>query len=148
MKRLVYITLLLTLASGCVSIQIPEYIQDRYPHKKEFNATYDKTLKATQQALTDLGWRILKTYDPNVFEQTSRPKPGEKQVLIFTESKQSYRILYSRYARLNIYLRALKDKTEVEIRYAAVVSLPLKQFRRYKNNALANKLFRKIESHL
>ena len=74
MKKIL-VLLLLTIASGCMSVQIPEYIQDRYPYKKEFGAPYDNTLKATKQALADLGWRILRSYDPNVFEQTPRPKP-------------------------------------------------------------------------
>ena len=147
MKKISALIFLITLTSGCVSIQIPEYIQDHHPYKKEFTAAFDKTLAATKQALAGLGWRILKSYQPGVFEQTPVPA-GEEQLLLFTESKQSYRFLFSRYSRLNIYLRSLKDTTEVEIRYAVLTPLPMKSLKSYRNDRLVRQLFRQIEVQL
>ena len=134
---------------GCTTVQIPEYIQDKNPYKREFAASFDETLSVTKDALRDLGWRVLQTYDPAVFEQTPRPSAGGGQLLIFTESKQSSRILYSRYGRLNIYLRSLKnDRTEVEIRYAAITSFLIKNFKSYKDHRLVNRVFDQIAAHL
>ncbi len=134
---------------GCTTVQIPEYIQDKNPYKREFAASFDETLSATKGALKDLGWRILQTYDPVVFEQTPHPSAGGGQLLIFTESKQSSRILYSRYTRLNLYLRSLKDdRTEVEIRYAATTSVLIKNFKSYKNNRSVHRVFDQIAAHL
>ncbi len=137
--------LLLLAGAGCVSVQIPQYLQDKHPYKKEFYSDYDATLKATKKILKNSDWKISSTADPAVFEESSENKRLEgKKILIFTENKQTSMFLFSRYTQLNIYVRALKNSTEVEIRYEAVIPLPFKQFRSYRNDSFVNNLFKQI----
>ena len=131
--------------AGCVSVQIPQYLQDKHPYKKEFYANYEETLAAAKKILKNSGWVISSTSDPSVFEETPQNKhPEGRNVLIFTQEKQTSMLLFSRYTHLNIYVRALKNSTEVEIRYESVTPFPVKQFRSYRNDSFVNKLFNQI----
>lgn len=144
MKKIIGVSLLIFCA-GCVSVQIPKYLQDKHPYKKEFYAGYEETLAATKRVLKDSGWAVSSTTDPSVYEETpqSRNSLG-KNILILSENKQTRMLFFSRYTQLNIYVRALKNSTEVEIRYEAVTPIPFKQFRSYRNDSFVNKFFNQI----
>ena len=132
-----------------MSIQIPSYIQDKNPYKREFYAGFDETLTATKNVLKNWEWTITRTADPSVFEETPQDKNVQgKEILLFTGSKQTSLFLFSRYTQLNIYLRALKNTTEVEVRYSAVIPLSFKQFRSYRNNRFVKKFFGQIARQL
>ena len=134
---------------GCVSVQIPQYLQDKHPYKKEYFADYEKTLDAVKTVLKNSDWIIASTSDPSVFEATSQNKSSDgKKILLLTENKQTSMLLFSRYTQLNIYIRALKNSTEVEIRYEAITPLPFKQFRSYRNDSFIKKLFSGIQAQL
>ncbi len=144
----IFILLFIFIISvGCTRLQMTKYIQDRNPYKQEFYASFDKVLEATKATLAHLGWSIAQTTDPAVYEQSRNHSDGQ-EILILTETKQSSRILYSRYYQLNVFLHALKNATEVEIRYSVVTSFPLKEFHGYRNNALAREIFKEISSQL
>lgn len=139
----------LAFCTGCVSVQIPQYLQDKHPYKREYFATYDETLEALKKVLKNDEWKIASTADPVVFEATTQNKSSEdRRVLIFTENKQTSMFLFSSYSQLNIYLRALMNSTEVEIRYEAVVPIPFKQFRTYRKDSFVNKLLNQIADQL
>ena len=148
MKKIL-LGLLLMIFAGCSTIDIPQYLQDKHPYQKTFYQSFDRTLEATRQTLTDLGWKVAKEVQPSVYERNRALEEGEgKALLIFTDVRRTPFFLGSRYARLNIYLRGGDKVTEVEIRYLTLNSLALKTFRHYKNDAAAERIFKKIEEKL
>ncbi len=147
--RKIGLVMLLAVCAGCVSVQIPQYLQDKHPYKREYFATYEKTLTAVTKVLKNTEWKIASSADPVVFEATAQNKNSEhRRVLLFTENKQTSMFLFSSYSQLNIYVRALTNSTEVEIRYEAVVPVPFKQFRTYRNDSFVNKLLNQIAGQL
>lgn len=144
MKRSLGTCLLILMCAGCVSVQIPQYLQDKHPYKREYFASYDETLAAVKKVLKNNEWKIASTADPVVFEAAHNKGSKDKRILLFTESRQTSMFLFSRYSQLNIYVRALMNATEVEIRYAAVVPVPFKQFRTHRNDSFVHKLLDQI----
>ncbi len=148
LRKILFMVCVVTLA-GCSTIDIPQYIQDKYPYQKTLYKSFDKTLEATRQALTDLGWTIDKEVQPSIYERNRVVEEGEGQAtLIFTDVRRTPFILGTRYAHLNIYLRGGEKVTEVEIRYLTLNSLAFKTFRHYKNDAATERIFKKIEENL
>ena len=139
-----------TALMGCASVTIPNYIRDEHPYRKTFYASFDTVLDAAVHALEDSGWKVAKTTEPSVFERNKdADKPGVKQILLFTDVRQTALIFGTRYARMNIYLQSAADNsTEVELRYLTVTSASLKNFQNYRNDRYAEKFFGRIESLL
>jgi len=149
MKR-IFLLPLLALLVGCASINIPNYVSPEKPYRKKFGFSYQKTLKATEEALTSSGWVIADSVDPSVYER-SIVIEGENvnRVLIITEVKQLGFFLGTRYARININLHSSNDvSTEVEIRYLTANSMGFKTFYNYKHDKTAERLLRSIEKNL
>lgn len=139
----------LIFCGGCVSVPTSQYLQDKHPYTKEYYVGYTETLNAVKKVLANNGWKIAKTTDPAVFEATAQNKPSDgKKVLLLTENKQTSLVLFSRYSQLNIYVRALKNSTEVEIRFKATTPILFKQFRSYRNDGFINKLFVQIHEQI
>ena len=148
MKRLAWVVLLIACA-GCVTVKIPKYLKDESPYKKKFYASFDKTFAATKQALQDTGWKVTETSSPAVFEQSpSATEKGQKEILIFTEVRQTPLILSSRYMGVNVYLRSADNSTDVEIRYISVMPMLFKNAETYKNDLVVNKIFERISQLL
>ena len=134
---------------GCVTISIPQYLKDKHPYKKKFFAKFEETFAATKEALTHAGWVITEEADPTTYEQDQAyDEVKGKQVLIFTEEKQAARFLYSRYYKLNAFVRTLGDGTEVEIRYMSMTPVLFFKMERYKNDGLVNSIFAQISKKL
>lgn len=142
--------LLLVSLSGCMTVSIPKYIRDEHPYERKYFASFDDTLKVTVQALEQTGWRIANMSNPETFEKgQAYQEAGAQQVLIFTEARQTPLILSSRYMSLNVYLRALPDKsTQIEIRYLGVTPVLFKNIQRYRHDAVVNKIFAQISHAL
>jgi hypothetical protein len=148
MKRLLLISLILCL-TGCVSVRIPKYLQDKHPYQRKFYASYEETLEAASRTLTQLGWHISGTADPALYEQNqAKDDGGAKSILIFTEIRESSWILFSRYSQLNCYVRTTDAATEVELRYTNILALPFKNFQSYRNDRYIEKVFQQIERWL
>jgi len=134
------------ILSGCVTVQMPQYLKDKNPYNQEFYVNYDKTLKATIQALEKSGWKVTKQTNPMVFESDAANAPAApNQVLLFTNIRQNAMLFGSCYRTLNVLVKENKEKTDVEIRYYGVFSTVFKNFEDYKNDALVNKIFAQIE---
>lgn len=149
MKK-VYLLPLLALLVGCASINIPNYVRPEKPYRKKFEFSYQKTLKATQEALASAGWVIADSVDPSVYER-SVVIEGENvnRVLIITEVRQLGFFLGTRYARVNVNLHSSNDiSTEVEIRYLTANSMGFKTFYNYRHDKTAERLLRSIEKTL
>lgn len=148
MKKIFWIFALLIL-TGCVTVKIPKYLQDQFPYKKKFYASFDETLTAARQALLDMGWKISEVSSPVVFEHNESTKEIDtKQALFFTEVRQTPLILSSRYMSLNVYVRAADDGSDVEIRYLSVTPMLFKNAQSYQNDTVVNKIFDRISELL
>ncbi|MFZ5800274.1 MAG: hypothetical protein ACOY3D_02715 [Candidatus Omnitrophota bacterium] len=146
MKRAGLVWLILLIA-GCVTVKVPKYINQDFPYRQDFAAGFDETFNATSRVLKELGWKITETANPASFDPTSADK--RKQVLIFTEIRQTPMFLSTSYASLNVYLREMGiDRTQVEVRYLYVLPLPLRDHKNYQNDALVKKIFNKINERL
>ncbi len=149
MKKILSIISCLIL-SGCSTVNIPSYIQDKHPYEKKFYASFDKVLKATKETLQDFGWKIVEEADPSAFEVAKKSdNPQSQHVLLFTGIRQTSLFLGSRYARLNIYVEAINDTTTgLDLRYVTVNSIPFKSFTSYQNNRAVERIFAHIEKKL
>ncbi|MBF0521577.1 MAG: hypothetical protein HQL24_00820 [Candidatus Omnitrophica bacterium] len=148
-KKILYALMILCL-TGCATVSIPRYIKDDYPYKEKISADYDSVLKAAHQALKDLHWTVGGESEPAVFEESKDIQdPNNKQVMLFTEIRQSSMFLWTHYSRINVFLRGYKDEfTEVEIRYLGTTSVMFMKFAGYHNDRLAKKLLAKIKKNL
>lgn len=149
MKRtLLFVPLIFCL--GCVSVNVPKYLPEKSPYTKTYYSDFDSTFSAVEKSLSDLGWRIADTANPGAFEQDKAAVgPDVKQVLIFTEVRQTPLILASRYMNLNIYIRSAdKSSTDVEVRYISVTPTGIKNIKGYKNDEVVNKLLSQIAQYL
>lgn len=135
--------------TGCVSVQMPQYLKDKNPYHQEFYTSYDKALNATTSALEKLGWKIVKQANPVVFENDSASSEAQpQQIILFTNVRQTSMLLASRYTTLNVLVKENNEKVEVEIRYYSVLSTLLWKPESYKNNGLVNKIFDEISKLL
>ncbi len=145
MKRL---SLLLTIfLVGCTSVNIPNYIPDKYPYKKTLYGDYGKVVRATEKTLGEFGWTITSRNDPSIFERTNaEDQHRNNQILIFTKVRATSLVVGTRYARLNAYVRSADDKTcEVELRYVTISSTSVKNFYNYRKDHLIERMFKRIE---
>ena len=148
MKRL-FLTLLILTLVGCVSARIPQYLQDKNPYRKSFYTSFDQTYATTKKVLQELDWKIAGASDPDIYEQSlGKPSAPSQQILIFTEIKHTPLFLGTRYAKMNLLLKAQPETTQVEIRYVTVTSIPFKTFESYKNDKAVNKIFQRLEEDL
>jgi len=135
---------------GCGSTTIPHYIQDKHPYTKTFYADFFSAKQAAILALDDLGWSIEKEVDPKDFENTNSVDQAQRQqILLFSNIRKGKASLGLKNTRFNIYLREVSEReTEIEIRYLTLTTLSIKSFYDYRNDAIANKIFSMIDSHL
>ena len=135
--------------TGCASVVVPNYIQDKNPYKHKFYASFEKTLEATLSAVQETGWTVEQQTDPSVFERVENGKFDKKQTLLITGIRKMGFFVGTRYAKLNIYIRTGSGNvSEVEIRYLSVNSTLVKNFHNYKHDKSAERLFLYIESAL
>jgi hypothetical protein len=132
---------------GCVTVEMPKYIHEDFPYRQDFSAGFEPTFYATVETLKELGWSITETTDPAAFDPGMKDK--RRQILIFTQIRQTPLFLISSYSSLNAYLREMdKDRTQVEIRYLYVMPLPFKNRSSYQNDPLIKKIFNRITEKL
>jgi len=150
MKKFFYSLMVLVLCvSGCVTVQLPRYVQDKHPYKKQFFVPFNDAYNATDQAIKDLGWKILEVTNPTIYEQEkSSVSESAKSILILTETRQTPLFLSSRYMTLNVFLREQDNGTEIEIRYGSSMFVLIKNVKSYRNDLVVNKIFNRIEELL
>lgn len=134
------------LLAGCVSASLPQYLSDKNPYKKEFFVSYEKSVETVKASLAELGWKITAEGDADVYERNTSPE--EKRVIIFSEIRQTPMFLGSRYARLNVIVRGVQDKTEIEIRYVTITSVLFRNMESFKNDAAVQRIFEHIKKNL
>ncbi len=145
MRKIFWIVCLVFLY-GCATARIPQYLADRNSYKKHFYASFDDALQASRTALHDLGWEITSEGDPAVYEEGD-PREA-RQIILFTEVRQTAMFLGSRYARINIILRTKSEGTEIEIRYLTINSIPFKNIESFRNESAVQRVFERIDELL
>jgi len=149
MKKFTVMLLLLSLM-GCVTVKIPKHLSDEFPYKENFSAVFDETYEITMKSLRDLGWKVSDTTYPAVLDQDLSEEGDEaKQVLIFTDVRQTPFFLSSRYMSLNVIITSVERfSTDVEIRYSSITPILFKNIESYQNNPVVNKVFNRIRKQL
>ncbi|MBI4309380.1 MAG: hypothetical protein HY591_03515 [Candidatus Omnitrophica bacterium] len=141
--------LALAFLCGCVTVQVPGYIKADHPYARKMYGNFDKIVIAAQNILVRNGWKIKAAMDPSVYERVEGEDGStDKDILFFTDIKQHSMVLYSSYTHLNVFIHAIAEGAQVEIRYGKVTPLLVKQFRSARNDKLANKLLEQIEQEL
>ena len=146
MRKILSGILSIVFLSGCVAAVLPQYLSDKHPYKKEFFSDYDESVEAVKTSLAELGWTVAGQGSPDVYERAVTP--NDKSVIIFSEIRQTPMFFGSRYAKLNVIVRGIQDKTEIEIRYVTVTSVPFRNIETFRNDATVKRIFEHIEKYL
>jgi len=129
-----------------MTAKFPQYLSDKHPYKKEFYVPFDKALEAAKTVLTNMGWKIVGEGNPAVYEQTTTPRA--KELILFTDIRQTALFLGSRYSKMNIILRSNDTMTEVEIRYLTIMSLPFRNIESFRNDHAVEQIFARLADRL
>jgi hypothetical protein len=135
---------LCVLVGGCMTVRIPEYIKADHPYSRKIYGDYGKIMAAVRNVIVHSGWKVQSEGDPTVYERAQEGSAAQ-DVLIFTNVKQHSMLLYSSYTHLNVYVHAIAEGAQVEVRFQKVTPLLFKQFYRTRNDKLAERLLRDIE---
>lgn len=148
----IFCILTLIFIVGCVTVEVPKYLNDKPAYSKNIEGNFNQTFTATVKSFKDMGWRVSETESTPIAkinnEEVERPA---QTAIIITELKQRSMIIFSTYLMLNAYVRYLEEnKTEVEIRYLSITSAPplFRQWRVYKNDGLVEKLYKEINKNI
>jgi hypothetical protein len=142
--------LLAVLLTGCSTLVVPKYIRDSHPYEKVLYSDYDNALATVREVLKAMGWDIVETADPAVYEHYKElTSAGRQQVLLFTNVRTGYYIFGARYHRVNVYLREITTQTtSLEIRYMTVLSALSRTFYGYRKDGAVKKMIGAIERGL
>jgi len=150
-KNILFIFLVIFIV-GCVTLELPKYLEEEFHYKKNFNSSFNETFPATVKALENLGWSVAETESFPISKiGITNKKDRIYKALIFTEIKQRSLFVFSTYLTLNAYVRSMdENNSEVEIRYLSITVIPplFKQWRVDRNDGLVEKIYKKIEIYL
>ena len=148
MIRRALLFFLLIFAFGCASVEFPAYVQDKNPYSQRYYAEYAEVLEAVKKSLNDFGWQVEGTADPVVYEQGRVAEPGSQNILLFTQVRQSSKMLWTSYVRLNVIISSKNKVSDVELRYAKINSFTFKKFKKFRNDKLSKKIHQRISEYL
>lgn len=151
MKKIFFL-LLPALLIGCVTIKMPETIQEDFAYKKVFKSDFEKSIKAAAASLEDFGWKVSDISRSKLIKQDRTPdKSTIYLAYILTEIKQTQLFLTSAYSTFNVRVEPIDDaQTEIAIRYLSVMPIPPFYNKKisYKNDKLVDKIYSDIEKYL
>lgn len=136
MAKFVRPALLLLLFNliGCASMPMAEYISRvDHPYDRKFYASFEKVISTFIYVLRNQGWAVSES-DPSIYERDERyDNNGYRNLLIITDTrKKPYQLTRT---HLNVFIHAIGNTCDVEIRYEARTSL-IKQFISTRNDSL------------
>ena len=146
--RTIGLLIFIVILTGCVSVQVTDYIKDNHPYTRKIIGDYENIIDTVKVVLFKEGWQIQAIANPSVYERRVGGEDESKDVLFLTGVKQYPKILYSTYTHLNVIVCAVAEGADVEIRYEALTPVRIKQFRDVRNDKLANRLLDNIEKEL
>jgi hypothetical protein len=145
MKRIILFILFLCMA-GCATVNIPNYIDPQHPYVRKVYGDYNAIIATVRQVLADEGWAVQSETSPSTYERDgSTQSSATGGILLFTSVKQHSKFLYSSYTHLNAFIRPMADGAEVEMRYACLTPLGVKQLKGTRNDKLVNRILDAIE---
>ena len=145
MNKLILSILFLCMA-GCATVNIPNYIDPQHPYVRKVYGNYEAIVTAVRQVLADEGWAVQSETSPSTYERDdSAQNSATDGVLLFTSVKQHSKFLYSSYTHLNAFIRPMADGAQVEIRYACLTPLGIKQFKTTRNDKLVDRILDAVE---
>ena len=142
-----FLTLFFALIlSGCASMQAPGYISRvDHPYDRKIYASFEKVTSAFMYVLKKQGWTIINEVDPAIYERDDRyENNGHQNLLIITETKKNYRVLYSTFTHLNVFIHSIGNTCDVEIRYEARTPL-VKQFISTRNDKIVQDILNAVD---
>jgi hypothetical protein len=145
-----YLILSLTfIFAGCASVQVPGYISRAdHPYDRKFYASYEKVVSSTMYVLKNKGWTITSEIDPSIYERDDRyDNNGYQNLLIITDFKKNYRVLYSTSIHLNIFIHSMGNTCDMEIRYESKTPM-IKQFISTRNDRMIQGILDAIEEEV
>lgn len=134
---------------GCAGVNPPSYIRAENPYKRTYYGSFDDVANAVRTTLQQDKWQIVKEVDPTLYERNPLYNAGEEgHVLILTNVKKAFRVVYFKTTHLNVYVNRISDGIEVDIRYASTKNFHLWKSRSYRNNVFVNKMLDRIDQKL
>ncbi len=137
------------LISGCASLQMSEYISRvDHPYDRKFYASLEKVTSSFIYVLKNKGWSITSEADPSVYERDDRyDNTSYQNLLLATNIRKKYSILYSTYSHLNIFIHAIGNTCDVEIRFESKTPF-IRQFSSGRNDGLIQGIFDAVEQEV
>ncbi len=134
------------ILSGCASAQIPGYINRvDHPYDRKIYAGFEKVVSSTMFVLKNKGWAIINEVDPSIYERDDRYDNNSYQnLLIMTSVRKQYRVLYSTFTHLNVFIHSIGNTCDVEIRYEAKTPL-VKQFISVRDDRVVEDILDAVE---
>lgn len=133
---------------GCTSLQIPAYVPDKHPYTQRFYGNHQEVVEAAKKSLHDIGWQVEGTADPLTYEQARLPEAGSDNILLFSQVRQTPMFLWTTYRRVNVAINSKDKVSDVEVRYTKINLFPFKQFKSFRNDKLAKRIFQRLTDHL
>jgi len=135
--------------AGCACVPMPEYISRvDHPYDRKFNASFEKVTSSFIYVLKKQGWTINTEAEPSVYERDERYDNNVyKNLLIITNVRKEFRVVYSTWAHLNIFIHAIDNTCDVQIRYEAQTPL-IKQFISTRKDKLVQGILDAVEQEI
>ena len=116
------------------------------PYNKKFYGNIEKVTSAFVYVLKKQGWAIDGEADPAIYERDDRyENNGYQNLLIITGNKNKY--LHLKSARLNVFIHAMDNTCDVEIRYEAQTHL-VKQFSSGRNDQVVQGILDAVQEEI
>lgn len=129
-------------------MQMPGYIgRVDHPYDRKFYASLEKVTSAVIYVLKKQGW-VISEADPSIYERDDRyDNNSYLNLLIITDNKKHPRVLYSTFTHLNVFIHAIGNTCDVEIRYEAQTPL-IKLFISTRDDALVQGILDAVEQEI
>ena len=137
------------ICSGCSSLPLSEYIgRVDHPYERRIYASFEKVTSAFQYVLKKKGWTIMTEAEPFIYERDDRyDNNGYQNLVIITNIKKKFRVVYTNYTHLNVFIHSIANTCDVEIRYESQTPL-IKQFISARNDQLVQALLDAVEQEV
>lgn len=132
--------------SGCASVSMPEYIgKADHSYEKKIYASFEKVTSVFIYVLHKQGWTISES-NPAIYERDDRyDNNGYQNLLIIADVSKKFLHLSSRH--LNVFIHALGNECDVEIRYEGKMTL-IKQFSSARNDRLVGDILDAVQQEV
>jgi hypothetical protein len=147
MRYLIF--LLIIVLAGCASVPMPGYIgRIDHPYERKIQGSLDKVVSSTIFVLKNKGWPIIDEVDSSIYERDDRyDNNGYQNLLIMTDVRKQYRVLYSTSMHLNVFIHSIGNTCDMEIRYEAQTPL-VKRFISVRNDRVVQDILDAIEQEV